>query len=47
MAAVINAILRLCKDAINAALVKDTPENDYRDMDSEETSNGDIFKISR
>ena len=34
------------QDAINAAMVKDTPENDSHDMDSYETSNADIFKIS-
>ena len=28
-------------------MVKDTPGNEYHDMDSDETSNGDIFKISR
>ena len=28
-------------------MVKDTPYNDSRGMDSDERSNGDIFKISR
>ena len=46
MAEVMNAILRICKYAINAAMVKDTPVNDYHDMDSEDTINGDIFRIS-
>ena len=28
-------------------MVKDTPENDYHDMYSDETSNGENFKVSR
>ena len=35
------------QDAINAEMVKDTPDNHSHDMDSDKTSNGGIIKISR
>ena len=35
------------QDTINAAMVKDTPGNESHDIDSDETSNGENFKISR